>query len=259
MYQIFKGGCESRHPSTFVMSRPRGVPNYVLLIIRTAGKFQIAGQHFSVTPGYALILTPGTPYSYRNPQGDYIDDWLHWDMADSAPLPLNLPPTNLPFPVGRTELFSFLIRQILMEAAYTQPPYAKENIDSLFTVLLNHLQMAFRTQQPSETFPYQSQLQLLRLKLQNSPGENYTIAGCAGEIGISPSYFQHLYTDFFGISFQKDLIHLRMEQAKYYLTTTDLTVEQIAMLSGYSNEVHFYRQFKAMVGSTPAKYRKSAL
>ena len=49
---------------------------------------------------------------------------------------------------------------------------------------------------------------------------------------------------------------MRIEHAKYILTTTDLTLEQIAEICGYSNEVHFYRQFKQITGLTPSKYRK---
>ena len=38
---------------------------------------------------------------------------------------------------------------------------------------------------------------------------------------------------------------------------TPLTFEQIAYTSGYTNEIHFYRQFKKKTGMTPGEYRIS--
>lgn len=42
------------------------------------------------------------------------------------------------------------------------------------------------------------------------------------------------------------------------LDHTDLTIEQLTELCGYRSEVHFYRQFKAVTGCTPAQYRRQA-
>ena len=100
------------------------------------------------------------------------------------------------------------------------------------------------------------QLQTLRLDMQNNLSDQPSIEKYASMLGISPSYFQHIYSDFFGVPFQQDVIQLRIEQAKYILTTTGITLEQVAELCGYTNEVHFYRQFKKITGSTPAHYRK---
>ena len=66
----------------------------------------------------------------------------------------------------------------------------------------------------------------------------------ADTLGISKSYFQHLYKEFFGVSFQQDYIQMRIAYAQDLLETSDMPMEQIAEICGYTNEVHFYRQFK---------------
>ncbi|MGN0432427.1 MAG: helix-turn-helix domain-containing protein [Lachnospiraceae bacterium] len=257
MYRILKGGCDTRHAGSFHMQRPDGLPNYVLLIIRSYGEFQIAGRHFSLFPGHAVILSPDTPYSYSNPKGDYMDDWLHFEVEDTTAFQALYPMINIPFPIRNTETFTAFIRQLLWEASYMEPVYAGQNIDALFTVLFNHLMTAYRDKNLcGDVFPFKEELQSLRLTLQGSPSENHSIQKCAREIGVSESYFQHLYSTLFGISFQKDLIRLRIDHAKYLLTTTDLKLVQIAALCGYSGEVHFYRQFKQITGITPARFRK---
>lgn len=132
MIQAIKGGYDARHPSTYQMSRPNGLPNYVLLIIRTYGEFQLGEASFTANPGNALVISPGTPYYYGNPQGDYVDDWIHFSVEES-PLKKQIDRiSNAPFPVGNIEIYTFCIRQILWELSYGYSGYAKENMDSLF-------------------------------------------------------------------------------------------------------------------------------
>lgn len=261
MYRIIRGGYETKHPNSFVRSFPEGIPNYLLLIIHTAGQFRIGQQTTYITPGHALIISPNTPYHYGNPQGVYINDWLHFSVDNASGFSALFPMTNQLFPVGDTEAFTLLVKQILWEASYSKPPYLKQNIDSLFTVLINHLLVSYanKEQTAAATLSYEPQFQSLRLEMRNTLSQKHNIKSHAQNLGISDSYFQHLYTDYFGISFQKDLIRLRTEEAQYLLSTTDITVEEIAQRCGYSSTVHFYRQFKAITGRTPNQYRKQGI
>ena len=256
MYSVLNGGFTTRHPKTYRMSRPNGLTNYVLLIIRTSGEFDIDGTQYSVTPGQALILAPNTPYAYGNAEGEYIDDWLHFMPEDASAFEMAYPMINRPFPIGNTELFTFMIKQVLWENSYTDVSFAAENIDSLLTVMFNHLLAAFNEPDTLLAKPFSKELKQIRLDLQNTPSDRHSIEEYSAKLGISKSYFQHLYTDLFGISFQQDVIKQRIERAKFIISTTDLPLEQVAEICGYSSEVHFYRQFKQMTSITPAKFRK---
>ena len=50
---------------------------------------------------------------------------------------------------------------------------------------------------------------------------------------------------------------MRIEYAKELIISTNLPLEHIAYSCGYSNEVHFYRQFLSKTGMTPGDYRKN--
>lgn len=258
MFTIITGGCLSKHSNAFIMSRPEGFPHYVILIVHTSGEFQIGTRSFSIHPGHAVIIAPGTPYHYGNPMGEYIDDWIHFDVSDDSWFRRTYPITNELFPLGNTDIPSYLIRQLLWEKNYAPQQYLQQNTDSLLSVLLNHLSTDYsRTENNITSIPFQSQLQAIRLELQYSITKKHCISDCAKELGISESYFQHLYTALFGISFNKDLVQMRIENAKNILSMSDLSISQIASMCGYNNEVHFYRQFKDLTGITPAKYRKN--
>ena len=256
MIRPIKGGCATRHPQTFRMTRPNGMPHHVVLIVRTAGEFQIGEERFSVTPPQAIVLSPLTPYSYGNPHGDYMDDWLHFEADEPCARRLEAM-SNRPFPIANHRLFTFCIQQILWELSYGQPACSRENIDALFTVLLNHLSASFDEQSERRTrSPYRERLQLLRLEMENAGEETHTAAELAQRLSISESYFQSLYKGLFGVSFQQDRIRMRVERARVLVTTTDLPLERVAELCGYSNEVHFYRQFKKLTGVSPGRFRR---
>jgi AraC family transcriptional regulator of arabinose operon len=257
MVKAIKGGCEARHPSTFRMSRTKGLPNYVILIVRTYGEFHIGNEFFSVTPPQVIIIAPDTVYDYGNPHGDYMDDWLHFEIEHSPFLQQLQSMCNKPFPIGNHNLFSFYIQQILWELSYGQSPFTQVNMDALFTLLFNHLIIAYDAKDSySAGSTFRSQLQLLRLEMENSVYEKHSIREYAQKLNVSESYFQYLYKSLFGISFQQDLIQMRVEYAKYIMITSNLTLAQVAEMCGYTNEIHFYRQFKKLVGTTPAKFRK---
>lgn len=257
MYQIIKGGCNTRHPSPFFTSRPKGINNFLLLIIKTPAVFLINGQEYPITPGTAIILPPHIPYYYHNPNGEYMDDWLHFDFeATSSPFDASLQPNTF-FHIGDMDFYSLYIRQLLWEHAYSNTEYKQENIDHLMHVLLNHLRSAFQDQDLASYYnPYFPRLQEIRISMQGMIMHPLSADDYAKQLGISKSHFQHLYTELFGISFQKDYILMRIAYAKDLLETTDLSMEKISEFCGYASEVHFYRQFKSNVELTPAEYRK---
>ena len=221
------------------------------------GRFTIADKTYSVTPGHALIITPETGYSYGNAFGEYMDDWLHFMPTDTKAFLQSYPMINEPFPIGNTDTFTFFIKQALWDATYASSEYSLQNVDALLTVLFNHLAVAYKERHSLQfTNPFRKQLLEIRLNLQNDFASSRTLSEYAKMLGVSKSYFQHLYTELFGTSFQQDVIQLRVEHARYLLTTTNLTLDQVAEACGYNNEVHFYRQFKQLTSITPAQYRK---
>lgn len=259
MIQAIKGGCNARHPIAFQMSRPVGLANYVLLVTRSEGEFCIGGDNFSARPGSAVLLAPNTPYSYGNPKGEYVDDWLHFSVEDTA-LDRSLREiSNRVVSLEDSHIFSWCIDQIIWEATYSPPEMAKENVEALFRLLLNHLFYSCRAREKrGAPRPYQSELRAMRLEVLSTYQEPLSAKEYAARLHMSDSYFQHLYTEYFGVSFHKDVIAGRIERAKELLLTTSLPLTQVAELCGYGSEVHFYRQFKRLVGATPAKYRRGA-
>lgn len=254
--KILRAGCASKHIASFYMERPYGQDNHLILLLRSNAKLFINEKHYSLNPGCAIIISPNTSYNYYDPNGKYSDDWIHFRLENNDKIPHTLK-CNIPFQIDDIETCSTLIRQLLWEDAYTSLEYAESNINALFIVLLNHLTAAFNTQEKiGNASPYLWSLKQIRLNMQTDVAKEHSISKYSTELCISPSHFKHLYAQVFGITFQSDLIHMRIARAELLLQTTSIPVDHIAETCGYSNPVHFYRQFKQIKGITPAKFRK---
>ena len=102
-----------------------------------------------------------------------------------------------------------------------------------------------------------SRITELKSLMYTAPCEVPDVGTMAEKMGMSYSGFQHFYKKMFGVGVMTDVINGRIEYAKRLLSTTNLTVAEVAEQCGYRNEYHFMRQFRQKVGKSPTEYRKS--
>lgn len=79
----------------------------------------------------------------------------------------------------------------------------------------------------------------------------------AQAVGYSPAYLTNLMRRQTGQTVQRWIIQLRMAAARYLLLETDQVVGQIAAKVGYQHQVHFFRQFRQLHGTTPQAWRSA--
>ncbi|MCR4675017.1 MAG: AraC family transcriptional regulator [Lachnospiraceae bacterium] len=255
MFEIINGGVYTKHDKTFSMDRPKGFEWHVLLMTRSRGEFHFDGKTYEVLP-YQVIMVPAkTPYHYRNPSGEYSDDWLHFSCSKKEFEEINPKALLHPFSIGNPSLIGSYFQQLLYEKNYAPEHLKASHMDGLFHILINHLMYDFHEKREVSYSPYLHPMQSLRLELQSSPWHSVPAKEAAKRIGISLSYFQHLYTEFFQISYQKDVISMKIAYSEELLKTTNMSIEEIARACGYTNPVHFYRQFQDVKKMTPGQYR----
>ena len=85
--------------------------------------------------------------------------------------------------------------------------------------------------------------------------ESFSAKTLAAHLGMSISNFSHYFKTHTGYVVSDHINHLRFEKAKELLRTTDLTIGEIIVRSGYGHVSTFMRQFKQSEGITPAFYR----
>jgi len=82
-----------------------------------------------------------------------------------------------------------------------------------------------------------------------------SITDLALQVGLSPDYFTRVFRRTFGEPPRKWLVRERINRAATALLENDLPIAQIGAMFGYSDQFLFTRQFKQIMGTSPARYR----
>jgi AraC-like DNA-binding protein len=93
--------------------------------------------------------------------------------------------------------------------------------------------------------------------IESHLNEKLTLAELACRSFYNPSYFSRIFKEYSGQSLSDFIHRKRVERALELLNTTDLAVEQIGSVVGFSDKKQFYRQFKNYMGITPGAVRKT--
>lgn len=152
------------------------------------------------------------------------------------------------------ELFLILFSEYINEKKYS-------NI-----VMKNYLSLLFATVLRDKDVRIESSVQTSRRDMQYQEildylTQNYRtadLASTADKIHFSKQYVCRIVKEKTGNTFNSLLMNIRFDKASQYLTETDLTLDNIASLCGFSAASHFSKLFKQRFGCTPSAYRKNA-
>lgn len=98
-------------------------------------------------------------------------------------------------------------------------------------------------------------IELVKNYLDEHFTESLTMNDLAEKFFISYSHLSRQFHDKIGMSFQEYLISKRMTYASELLRSPELTIQEVASMSGYDNVFNFSRSFKKFFGVAPNHYR----
>jgi AraC-like DNA-binding protein len=84
-----------------------------------------------------------------------------------------------------------------------------------------------------------------------------TIKELSSRLGYSETYLRRHFKEKMGITLGRFILESRLTEAMKYISTTDKTISEIAILTGYENIYSLSRSFKNHIGMSPSQYRKS--
>ena len=85
--------------------------------------------------------------------------------------------------------------------------------------------------------------------------DELSVQEVAASISLSPSHFSRQFKAKTGYSPYEYIILRRIDKAKYLLTSTQLSVKEIAYATGYNSEENFIHSFRSNVGIAPGLFR----
>lgn len=78
----------------------------------------------------------------------------------------------------------------------------------------------------------------------------------ASAAGVTPEYLCRLFTRHFALGPVSTIRMLRLHRAAELLSSTNLSVAEIARRLGFSSEFHFSRAFRKLAGQAPSRFRQ---
>ena len=87
--------------------------------------------------------------------------------------------------------------------------------------------------------------------------ESLTLDQLAEDAHMNKYYLSHAFKREYGVSPINYMITKRIEESKYLLAETDLSMSQIAQLLGFSSLSYFSQVFRRTQATTPMEYRQS--
>ncbi len=148
-----------------------------------------------------------------------------------------------------TERFSALFHQILEEWKQKKLGYYYRATALLYEIFSEcHAQYKKSTLQDSKI---QNSVKYI---LENYKSSKLTISDIAKQSFMSEVYFRKLFKKEYGISPQKYIINLRIQNAVGLILTGYYSLQDVARMSGYNDYKYFSVEFKKITGASPSNY-----
>ncbi|HYE95758.1 MAG TPA: AraC family transcriptional regulator [Rubricoccaceae bacterium] len=94
--------------------------------------------------------------------------------------------------------------------------------------------------------------------LQARFDERLSLDEVATTVGVHPAHLARAFLTHQGCTVGEYVRRLRVEHARRALEDTDASLVEIALATGFADQSHLGRTFKALVGTTPGRYRRAA-
>lgn len=244
----------------FDLKKGRILPEYQLLYI-TEGEGVFHSRtvpEARLKEGDFFLLFPGEWHSYHptGPRG-WKKFWIGFSghNMDDRVRARFLSPTKPIYHVGFSDAIVSLYRSAL-DAAMAEEAYSQQlmagvvnHLIGLMYSLERNIELKTRNQQ------HVDMVNRARLRIREELESPLTIQQVAEEMGVSYSNFRKLFKEHTGLSpatYQQDL---RLQRAKELLSTTNMSIKEIAYRLNFESPDYFSSKFRIKTGRKPSDLR----
>lgn len=246
------------------------------IIRKGSAVYQIGQDSFPVFQGDMLFIAPHTLHSIFPGNGKtMISDTLvfHLDMIgysimDQCTITYLNPLYNgtlklTPRIDHNSPAYAELFERVNAAFHYVRerPCYyeflLKEALHHILFLLFNY-NCLFETKDSISTAHQIEKVKQALLYIHENCKEPIMVNQLAGLCNFSEAHFMNFFKKAVGIPCMEYIIKLRLKIAADLLVTTNQSISQIALESGFNNLSNFNRQFKTYYHQTPSDYRKRA-
>ena len=250
------------HADGYYFNVERGrVLNEYQLLYNPEGEGVFQSAHCPETilkAGDMFLLFPGEWHSYH-PLEDkgWKSHWIGFrgrnmdDRVKAGFLSTEKPIYHVGYSSDVETLYTQAFQTAMEEAAYAQ---------QMMAGIVNHLiGLMYSLERNIELGKNSSQVNMVnraRLRIRESLESELSIQQIAEEQSVSYSNFRKLFKEYTGLSPATYQQELRLLRAKELLSTTELSIKEIAYRLNFESPDYFSAKFKAKMGCKPSEIRQ---
>lgn len=225
------------------------------IVLSGKGYLQTEGRTYELTAGQGFLYGPGLRQRYYS---DFHEPWnIRWVHFYGLRLeeflngkgigePWLFALSDLPSIIALLDRMLQLGRSFQVEDEYA---IASTLYELLLRILSTSTQLNVSVGQGAE------RIRSVANYIRAHSFEPITLEQAAATAGYSTHYFSRQFNRLFSMSFSDFLLESRLLHAKQLLSSTSLTIQQIALESGFSQSSYFITCFKRAEGMTPSRFR----
>lgn len=224
----------------------------LLFITGGHGVFQVRQDRLPVTINDLVAVNAGAPHTETGSPMEYVVLGV-----EGLELPADAAGCVLLHLAEEQDAVAACLRIIVQEIREEQPGWDAV-CQSLLDVILLRLRRRgdFAVGRFSAGRRSIQSCDLVRRYIDNHFTEDLTLDQLAEMVHISKYYLSHTFREAFHTSPISYLISRRIQESRFLLGETDLSLSQIAQILGFSSLSYFSQSFRRLEGVSPIEYRK---
>ena len=256
--QIYPNNKEHPQTHSFNWNKGRILNGYYLIFIsKGRGIFQSAFTELTkVDEGMCFFLYPGVWHRYKPDSnsgweeywvgfnGDYPNKLMHKGFFT-----VNKPFINVGLHCGMLTLFHNLI-----ETVKTSSPGYHQVIAGITLQILGVANAASMDKEQTKD-PIGKLIAKAKFLLQESLEKPVNIESIVRDLPMGYSAFRKAFKKMTGESPNRYHLNLRLNKARFLLTSTTLSISEVAYQTGFDSLFYFSKLFKKKNGKSPKLYR----
>lgn len=214
--------------------------------------FSIEENSSTKVEGWMLVFHPD--FLYSNPLAKKITDYGFFDYATNEALHLS---------EAEDQIISSLMQNLQREIDAMIDNYTQDVVVSHIDLLLNYCNRFYNRQFITRKKVSNDLLNkfedLLKLYFKNELTDKGlpSVQNFSEQLFVSPNYLNDLLKNLTGQTTQQHIHNYIIDKAKELLSTTNLTVSEIAYQLGFEYSQSFNKLFKNKTQQTPLQFRQS--
>lgn len=223
--------------------------------------YTINGQSITAKAGDFLVIEKDVLHSVTSSTENPTDIWViyaadfqFWGLESEKLL------IDKNFIILNTNLHNDFIFSIYKEIKYLYEKNAQDTYFICQSVLSSLLVLIYNIQNDAEHISFDTSSNFVKkimFYLNEHFKENINLKDLARHFNVSVSYISHSFANEYKISPINYIIDRKLCEAKWLLTSTDKTLNDISYCLGYDNVNHFTNLFTKRIGCSPSKYREN--